>query len=474
MASLCVRSSLWLVLAMPGIAFAQDGSAETPPAMVDFPSALNAQDIPTPTVSVPVAQAALAKAVGNGSAEDVARFIAAGANPNLSDARGIPLLAVAATRRDDQVAAVITVMIEGGATVDLRDEYQQTPLLYAVRSGLIDPMRALLHYGANPLVTDRAGYSAADYAKSGSRTDMLALLNQYTTSPIQPRQEEARPNPFADLGVTLPDAPQPFPPREGVTLPVAEAPDQVILAPLSPFPPQIDARDANDPGDALETNNVRIPPPPVGVEISASSTPAVMGVEPETMMPALIPPPEPEPSSTEPVQLTELEPVVAEPQPVVARTPPKNVDTRELLKELRQLSFHSCAAEYWTYLRRVGLEVDFSFDQMREQSAAHETLARRAYVSLAENFGAPDSYIGAVEDPSRENIITELAAFPTNAHRRIEGLGRKEDVERKCGDIADAWDFENRETRMRTAPTAPASRQAPSSTPHSGWQIPIR
>jgi ankyrin repeat protein len=97
-----------------------------------------------------------------------------GANPNISDNKGVsPLLLACRLGFIPGVEA----LVKATAGVDEPSSAGETPLIYAVHSRNIPLMRVLLEAGANPDRADNSGRTARDYAKLDQGT-LLAEIER--------------------------------------------------------------------------------------------------------------------------------------------------------------------------------------------------------------------------------------------------------------------------------------------------------
>lgn len=105
---------------------------------------------------------ALHLAVEYGRREDVDALLAAGANPNIFDKRGLMPLHLAASKRCN--AAILTALLDAGADVNAVSPGSKTPLELAVidtddhsSEAAADVLRTLLARGADPRMCTEAG-----------------------------------------------------------------------------------------------------------------------------------------------------------------------------------------------------------------------------------------------------------------------------------------------------------------------------
>ncbi|MBV8940067.1 MAG: ankyrin repeat domain-containing protein [Alphaproteobacteria bacterium] len=151
-------------------------------------------------------------------------------------------------------------------------------------------------------------------------------------------------------------------------------------------------------------------------------------------------------------------PAVAAPQRPAPPPPPPPLDEAKLKTLVHDLSFHACAAQYWLYLKEVKQIVPFTPEQLNGVIDAHTRLSQIAAKTMADEFHAPPAYAAHIAQPSRDQIMQQITPFPTNAHRKEEGIGKKEDAQQRCEEIADQW----RLVDAGSAPAAPPRRAAPS------------
>jgi ankyrin repeat protein len=163
------------------------------------------------------------RAAASGDVEIVKYLLAHGAEINLHEANGqtATMLALGSRRSEEDVLAVLSVLHEAGADVNvvaqimyIRRDHGGTALHVATRRGLKAAMAELVANGADVNMKDQDGLTALDYAMSRGWLPFL------TTRPA-PRMDLAKV--LRDLGATvelnkLPDWPNEFapigPPRQ--------------------------------------------------------------------------------------------------------------------------------------------------------------------------------------------------------------------------------------------------------------------
>lgn len=115
----------------------------------------------------------LVRAAADGDFDRLARLLQAGADPNVvgPDWRS-PLILAAAQGRLDMVRA----LVRAGARADWQDADKASPLIMAAIGGHEAVAEYLILAGADPLLTDRWGRRALDYALMRGKNDAVARV----------------------------------------------------------------------------------------------------------------------------------------------------------------------------------------------------------------------------------------------------------------------------------------------------------
>ena len=124
----------------------------------------------------------LAYRAGLGRADDIKLLLNQGANPNTTNSEGLPLLIVAASRKDGEALGAVQALLEGGANVNVKDGKGQTALYYAARAGKIDVVEHLLKNRIDYYSLDNNGDIARTIAFRGGHKDIVALMDNYVKS----------------------------------------------------------------------------------------------------------------------------------------------------------------------------------------------------------------------------------------------------------------------------------------------------
>ena len=114
-----------------------------------------------------------------GRAEDVAILLGQGASANEVNEAGTPLIALAASRLDDEAISVIKTLADAGADLSKTDARGQTPLFYAAKAGSRAAVEYLLGRDVSYTAMDGAGNTARSVAFAAGKNDMVALLDDF-------------------------------------------------------------------------------------------------------------------------------------------------------------------------------------------------------------------------------------------------------------------------------------------------------
>ena len=115
----------------------------------------------------------LMSTVRSGSTIMVEVHLSRGANPNATDADGLPAIISAAYSRN---AGHIRALVAAGAEVNTKDKDGRTALMFCVEGFANDAVDALLECGADPNLKDNSGNTALMYTAEFGQVDMVERL----------------------------------------------------------------------------------------------------------------------------------------------------------------------------------------------------------------------------------------------------------------------------------------------------------
>ena len=123
-----------------------------------------------------------------GRADDVKLLIVNGVSPNTTNDEGVPLIALAATRKDPEGINVMQTLLDNGADINGRDTQGQTALFHAARVGQKESVMFLLQHGINYYQVDNNGDIARNIAHQQGHAELLASMDDF----VKQEAEEIR------------------------------------------------------------------------------------------------------------------------------------------------------------------------------------------------------------------------------------------------------------------------------------------
>jgi len=133
----------------------------------------------------------LINSVTLGTPEDVKILLEKGANPNLKDAHGFPMIAIAAEREGEAGATIARALLAGGADIDATNPKGETALHNAIKTDHDKLVWLLLSEGANFYLMTTDGQTPLDYARKENNPRILRLVEK-AIAIDRARKEQAR------------------------------------------------------------------------------------------------------------------------------------------------------------------------------------------------------------------------------------------------------------------------------------------
>ncbi len=138
---------------------------------------------------------------------------------------------------------------------------------------------------------------------------------------------------------------------------------------------------------------------------------------------------------------------------------PLDVEKSAFNSTVYDLSFHTCAYQYWFYVKSVSLKTALKPSQMLQLMDEHKSKADKASETLVKEYGTNRSYALRIIEPSKSNIKKQLDKMGSNITRKSNGVGDETDALKRCSDIADSW--------VVYAPEMPTKTKVVTTTPPS-------
>jgi ankyrin repeat protein len=120
--------------------------------------------------------ATLARAVMSGNLLHVEELLKSGADPNAG--KGEPRAVLHDSIYKGMSVAMLELLLQGGADVDLRTSDGWTPLHAAAAAGNMEIVKRLLRAGADAGARSRQGSTPADTARTTNHHDVAEFLSQ--------------------------------------------------------------------------------------------------------------------------------------------------------------------------------------------------------------------------------------------------------------------------------------------------------
>jgi hypothetical protein len=347
----------------------------------------------------------LAFAAAAGEPEEVKALLERGAQPDASrNSAGVPALSLAAQRKDDKMPAVIDVLLERDANIEIADKNGQTPLFYAARAGNEAGVKHLLLKGADFYHADNNKLTARDAANEAGRKEIITVMDEHVrakTSDVL-KQYEARNKELETRNEQIAERDRELKER-----------DKEIERQHHEIKERF-ARKAAEERAAKQAAEKRAAAAQKGTQAADVKRVQDKG---------------------------------------------KKLDTDKLEETIYALSYHVCAAEYWKFLRKAKQDTGMTRAELKIMQEAHETLVEEALGTMRGEFHAGDPYLAKIVHPTIKEINDVMKIHATNANRKLEGIGTKKDLEERCEDIADQWELVGKGYNI--APPAPPQKNPP-------------
>jgi hypothetical protein len=294
---------------------------------------------------------------------------------------GVPLIALAAARKDRDGMDVVKVLVAAGANLNAQDATGQTALFYAVKQGNKDAVDYLLAKGANYYAVDSSGNTARNLAYTTGHKDIGEAIDDFIGGQTNERAKQYEKYNEQVASLSNPPAPTPEP---------------------APTP-------APTPAPA---------PTPI-----ATSTPAPTPV-----------PPQPPPEESTPPPLT--------PEEEAAEQEKQQQIQDEINQISSDLAFNTCAYQYWSFVSDTGQSSELTPEQLDDIVDTYKAQASALKEQLYTDYHLPPWRVNRVVSLSEQRIFRELSGMPSKIDRHEHGVGKDADMQKRCKTAARHWDKE--------------------------------
>lgn len=163
----------------------------------------------------------------------------------------------------------------------------------------------------------------------------------------------------------------------------------------------------------------------------------------------------------------ELQKAIAEEQkqeataPVAEAPSAKPAEKKPSQKQLSSdLSFNTCAFQYWDFCRSVSQSTELSKDELGLAIDAHKEKINSIAETMIKEHKMSTPAITKISDDAQKRIFKELNDMLSNTARHENGVGKMEDMRTRCQTIA-AGPAKAEAVAKPAAPTPPTPPDAP-------------
>lgn len=125
-----------------------------------------------------------------GRADDIKLLVKQGASPNQTNDEGVPLLALAASRKDKEAPNVVKALLESDANVNAKDQQGKTALFYAAKYGNKEIVLYLMDQKIDYYATDNSGNIARTVAFQAGHKDIVEAMDGWVNSQTEAVQKQ--------------------------------------------------------------------------------------------------------------------------------------------------------------------------------------------------------------------------------------------------------------------------------------------
>lgn len=109
-------------------------------------------------------------------------------------------------------------------------------------------------------------------------------------------------------------------------------------------------------------------------------------------------------------------------------------------EKVRDISYHACAFQYWSFCQAMDQTTDLTEEEMNEAITMHRETVQDTSLEVMKMFDVGLDYVNQIINPSKQAIYDQLAAMPSRTFRKENGVGQLEDVTTRCERIARNWE----------------------------------
>jgi hypothetical protein len=312
-----------------------------------------------------------------GRAEDVKLLVDKGVSPDLTDPNGVPILALAAGRKDEEALNVVKALLRAKADINAVDTQGQTALFYAGKSGNGEVVNYLLEKGIDYNLMNDNGDTARTVAYRAGQPKMVETIDAFLV-----RQSEKVAKQYEDLN------------RE-----------------LAVRYKQLD-EDAQKQAEASQQAAAQAQQQIDEQQNSANAAQQELQKQQEQIN-------QKQAEETESIEERRASPKFA--------------------KGMEGLAFQNCAFQYWSYCKDAKQTSEFPPDQLKRTIAAYKKQVISYTQTLQEYFALRPRYLDRISSDARSRIFYELDVMPSKIYRFEHGVCKQADMLARCQETAKLW-----------------------------------
>lgn len=330
--------------------------------------------------------------VNLGRADDLPFLLKHGSTLDDRDDNNVPLLALAAMRKDKEGPNMVKALIKFGADLNARDDEGRTALFYAAKQGNLDIAITLMEAGIDYYAVDKHGDVARNIAYREGHVDVMQAMDEFVKQKTQKINDE-----YTKAHQQLQEQYQ--------KLSEDQQKEQERLAAEK---------------KAIEAAKASLATQPTAEEKTEDEAKAKAQAEAEA-------------------KAIEEAKAAAQARAAEEKTAKEKKRAEALAQHGQELSFHNCAFQYWSFCKAVGQYTALSKDELYEAIEGRRTKILEMNAMLMKDYDVSSPALSKIADSAMRRIYNQLQAMPSKSYRREHGVGTPDDMQERCEDIAHNW-----------------------------------
>jgi len=123
----------------------------------------------------------------------------------------------------------------------------------------------------------------------------------------------------------------------------------------------------------------------------------------------------------------------------------KAAEQEKLNQDLRvwvhDLVYHNCAFQYWYYVEASKQSTELTPDKLDEALDSERESVRATGRAIMDGLKVKMNYVEAISKPAKQSIFDEINSMPSKSYRHENGIGKVDDMKKRCEAIAHRWDI---------------------------------